>query len=100
MGRGRLIVLNREEGALDRLGHPRPVRDDAPVARRRIWTAGDGWAAPQTKRVLLITAVYALAFGANMAWLLARQPSIAGSRIGVTVGQAASSGVGRPGRPR
>ena len=84
-----LIVLNREEGALIAwaihvlfvtMG---PSPDGAPGPGR--W-----WAAPQARRVLLITAVYALAFGANMAWLLARQPSIAGSRIGVTVGQATS----------
>ena len=83
-----LLVLNREEGALvawaihlafelsrTTLDETRPV--------------GTGWwRTPGTKRAFVLSLAYAVAFALNMAALLARQPHVADSRVGVTVTQA------------
>jgi hypothetical protein len=85
-----LIVLNREEGALVAWAiHAlfvlvQPPPDAVPGLASR-------WLGPRTRRLLLVTSIYVVAFGVNFGWLLARQPSLGDSRLGLTVGHAPRS---------
>jgi hypothetical protein len=85
-----LIVLNREEGALVAWAiHALSVL--VPPAPDDVAGQETRWFTPRTRRLMVVTSVYVVAFGVNFGWLLARQPDLGDSRLGLTVSHAPRS---------